>query len=121
MIATIAKTDSGTDANITFAVVTSAKVDDATQTDVTELEWFKIYEDGLTVTSTSASNGKAAPRQRQRHEWAADRLIANKGKVSFTIPPCIASGHYLLRHEIIGASSARALRSARGTDGGCGV
>lgn len=31
-----------------------------------------------------------------------DTLIANKGKVSFTIPQCIASGQYLLRHEIIG-------------------
>ena len=85
---------------------------DATQTDVTGLKWFKIYEDGMTVTSTSASNGKAAPRQRQRHEWAADRLIANKGKVSFTIPPCIASGHYLLRHEIIGALPSRPVSTA---------
>ncbi|EJF60005.1 glycoside hydrolase family 61 protein [Dichomitus squalens LYAD-421 SS1] len=70
-----------------------AKVPDATQSTVTGLQWFKIYEDGLT-----ASTG----------QWAVDRLIANKGKVSFTIPSCIESGQYLLRHEIIalhGASS----------------
>lgn len=35
--------------------------------------------------------------------WGVDRLIKNKGKVSFTIPSCIASGQYLLRHEIIGS------------------
>ena len=64
---------------------------DATQTDVTGLKWFKIYEDGLTVSTA---------------QWAVDRLIANKGKVSFAIPACIESGQYLLRHEIIGASSA---------------
>ena len=64
---------------------------DATQSTVTGLQWFKIYEDGLTVSTG---------------QWAVDRLIANKGKVSFTIPSCIQSGQYLLRHEIIGASSA---------------
>ncbi|KAI1790632.1 glycoside hydrolase family 61 protein [Ganoderma leucocontextum] len=70
-----------------------AKVPDATQTDVTGLQWFKIYEDGLTVSTA---------------QWAVDRMIANAGKVSFTIPSCIESGQYLLRHEIIalhGASS----------------
>lgn len=59
----------------------------ATQTTVTGLQWFKIYEDGLTP-STQA--------------WAVDRLIANKGKVTFQIPSCIQPGQYLLRHEIIG-------------------
>lgn len=34
--------------------------------------------------------------------WAVDTLIANKGKVTFTIPSCIEEGQYLLRHEIIG-------------------
>lgn len=28
-------------------------------------------------------------------------MIANKGKVTFTIPSCIPSGQYLLRHEMI--------------------
>ena len=79
----------------------SAKIPDATQSSVTGLQWFKIYEDGLTP-STQA--------------WAVDRLIQNKGKVSFTIPPCIVSGQYLLRHEIIGASPSAcpALRLPRG-------
>ena len=61
---------------------------DATQSDVTGLKWFKIYEDGLTVSTA---------------QWAVDRMIANAGKVTFTIPACIESGQYLLRHEIIGA------------------
>lgn len=39
--------------------------------------------------------------------WGVDRLIANKGKVSFTIPSCIEAGQYLLRAEIIGAYSHR--------------
>lgn len=70
----------------------SAKIPSATQTTVTGLQWFKIYQDGY-----DPSTGK----------WAVDTLIANKGKVSFTIPSCIASGQYLLRHEIIGMTLAR--------------
>ena len=35
-------------------------------------------------------------------KWGVDRLIANKGKVSFSIPSCIEAGQYLLRVEIIG-------------------
>jgi lytic cellulose monooxygenase (C4-dehydrogenating) len=65
----------------------SAKVPDATQEDVTGLEWFKIYEDGY-----DASTGV----------WAVDKLIENAGKVTFTIPECIEPGQYLLRHELIG-------------------
>ena len=64
-----------------------AKVNNATQTDVTGLQWFKIYEDGYTASDA---------------QWAVDRLIANKGKVTFTVPSCIEPGQYLLRHEIIG-------------------
>jgi cellulase len=66
-----------------------AKVNDATQTSVTGLKWFKIYEDGLDGTT-----------------WAVDKLISNKGKVSFTVPKCIASGQYLLRVELIALHSA---------------
>ncbi|KAK0201880.1 glycosyl hydrolase family 61-domain-containing protein [Desarmillaria ectypa] len=68
-----------------------AKVPSATQSTVTGLQWFKIYQDGY-------SNGV----------WAVDTLRANEGKVTFTIPSCIAAGQYLLRVEIIalhGASS----------------
>lgn len=49
------------------------------------MPWFKIYEDGLDSGT-----------------WAVDKLIANVGKVSFTIPSCIPAGQYLLRVELIG-------------------
>lgn len=62
-----------------------AQVDSATQTNVTGLKWFKIYHDGYT-------DGV----------WGVDRLIQNKGKVSFSIPSCVPAGQYLLRVEIIG-------------------
>ena len=65
----------------------SARIPNAQQSDVTGLQWFKIYEDGLIAANQS---------------WGVDRMIANKGKVTFTIPPCIAAGQYLLRHEMIG-------------------
>ncbi|KAJ7166111.1 glycosyl hydrolase family 61-domain-containing protein [Mycena filopes] len=68
-----------------------AKIPDAKQSDVTGLKWFKIYEDGLIAANQS---------------WGVDRMYANKGKVSFTIPPCIAAGQYLLRHEMIALHAA---------------
>nr|AAT64005.1 endoglucanase II [Volvariella volvacea] len=66
-----------------------AKVDNALTPNVTGLKWFKIYHDGL-------SNGV----------WAVDKLITNKGKVTFTIPNCIPPGHYLLRVELIALHAA---------------
>ncbi|TBU22682.1 glycoside hydrolase family 61 protein [Dichomitus squalens] len=75
-----------------------AKIPDATQSTVTGLQWFKIYEDGLTVSDGT---------------WAVDRLVANKGKVSFQIPSCIASGQYLLRHEIIALHAASSYPGAQ--------
>lgn len=77
---------------------TSAKIPDATQSDVTGLEWFKIYEDGLDASSQT---------------WAVDTLIANAGKVSFTIPSCIEPGQYLLRHEIIALHAASSYPGAQ--------
>ncbi|KAG6907198.1 hypothetical protein DXG01_009978 [Tephrocybe rancida] len=68
-----------------------AAIPNATQTDVTGLKWFKIYEDGLNTSDQS---------------WGVDRLIKNKGKVSFTIPSCIPAGQYLLRHELIALHAA---------------
>ncbi|KAJ7342665.1 glycoside hydrolase family 61 protein I [Mycena albidolilacea] len=65
-----------------------AQIPNALQSTVTGLKWFKIYEDGLIAANQS---------------WGVDRMYANKGKVTFTIPPCIAAGQYLLRHEMIGA------------------
>lgn len=35
-------------------------------------------------------------------KWGVDRLIANKGKVTFTLPSCIQAGQYLMRVELIG-------------------
>ncbi|KAL1612064.1 hypothetical protein SLS60_000287 [Paraconiothyrium brasiliense] len=55
--------------------------------------WFKIAEEGL------GSDGK----------WGVDKLIANGGVQTITIPQCIAPGQYLLRGELIalhGASSS---------------
>jgi hypothetical protein len=43
-------------------------------------------------------------------KWGVDRLIANKGVQTITIPKCIAPGQYLLRGELIalhGASSSK--------------
>lgn len=54
-----------------------AKVSSATGTPPKN-GWFKIYEDGL-------SGG----------QWAVAKLIANKGKVTVTIPACIAPGDYV--------------------------
>ncbi|KAI5119067.1 hypothetical protein M0805_001526 [Coniferiporia weirii] len=73
-----------------------AAIPDATQSDVTGLKWFKIYEDGLD------SSG-----------WGVDRLIANAGKVTFTLPSCIPAGQYLLRHEIIALHAAESYPGAQ--------
>ncbi|KAF8904931.1 glycoside hydrolase [Mucidula mucida] len=75
-----------------------AKVDNATNLDVTGLKWFKIYEDGLNTADQS---------------WGVDRMIANDGKVTFTIPSCIESGYYLLRHELIALHAASSYPGAQ--------
>ncbi|KAI0092864.1 glycoside hydrolase family 61 protein [Irpex rosettiformis] len=75
-----------------------AKIPNATQTDVTGLKWFKIYEDGFDPSTNT---------------WAVDTLIANKGKVTFTIPKCIEDGQYLLRHEIIALHAASSYPGAQ--------
>ncbi|RDB17866.1 putative endo-beta-1,4-glucanase D [Hypsizygus marmoreus] len=74
-----------------------AKVPSATQSSVTGLKWFKIYHDGLD------SSGK----------WGVDKLITNKGKVTFTIPSCIAAGQYLLRVELIALHGAQSYPGAQ--------
>lgn len=68
-----------------------AQIPNATQTAVTGLKWFKIWEDGFDANNST---------------WGVDRLIANKGKHTFTIPSCIASGNYLVRTEIIGEEAS---------------
>ncbi|KAL0961476.1 hypothetical protein HGRIS_006420 [Hohenbuehelia grisea] len=64
-----------------------APVPSATESDVTGLGWFKIFEDGLDPDT---------------HQWGSDHVFTNKGNVTFLIPPCIRSGQYLLRVEDIG-------------------
>ncbi|KAH7098074.1 glycoside hydrolase [Auriculariales sp. MPI-PUGE-AT-0066] len=58
--------------------------------------WFKIYQAGL-------SNGV----------WAVDTLIANGGKLTVTIPSCIAAGQYLIRGEIIALHAASSYPGAQ--------
>ena len=62
--------------------------------------WTKIAHDGLSGT-----------------QWAVDKLIANKGKHSVTIPSNLKAGNYLFRAEIIGLHEAETnynSNSARG-------
>jgi cellulase len=66
-----------------------AKVDGATTATTKDLSFFKINQGGF-------ENG----------EWAASKLIANNNTWSLTIPESIASGQYVLRHEIIALHSA---------------
>lgn len=56
--------------------------------------WFKIYEDGYTPDNA---------------QWAVNRLLANGGKVNFTIPSDISPGNYLLRGELLALHNAYAL------------
>eukprot|EP01114_Cavostelium_apophysatum_P018176 TRINITY_DN5568_c0_g1_i1.p1 TRINITY_DN5568_c0_g1~~TRINITY_DN5568_c0_g1_i1.p1 ORF type:complete len:335 (+),score=33.73 TRINITY_DN5568_c0_g1_i1:50-1054(+) len=61
--------------------------------------WFKIYEDGYTPSDK---------------KWAApDRLRANQGKVSVTIPSDISPGNYLVRTEIIALHEGYALHGSQ--------
>ncbi|KAH8823534.1 glycoside hydrolase family 61 protein [Flagelloscypha sp. PMI_526] len=62
--------------------------------------WVKIAEDGYDGT-----------------QWAVDKLIANKGKHSVTIPSSLAAGEYILRAEILALHESDTLfteNSARG-------
>jgi cellulase len=73
-----------------------AKVDDATAAKSADLNFFKIDAVGF-------ENGK----------WAAEKLVANNNTWSVTIPKNIASGQYVLRHEIIALHSAGQANSAQ--------
>ncbi|KAI0260243.1 glycoside hydrolase family 61 protein G [Gloeopeniophorella convolvens] len=75
-----------------------AAVPSATQTDVTGLKWFKIWEDGF---NTAAD------------QWGSDRLYINGGNATFTIPSCIPSGQYLLRVEDIALQMAQSSPGAQ--------
>ncbi|TFK19875.1 endoglucanase II, partial [Coprinopsis marcescibilis] len=75
-----------------------AKVKDARQADVEGLKWFKIYHEGYDQASRL---------------WASQKLINNKGKVSFKVPTCIESGQYLLRVEIVALHGATKVPGAQ--------
>jgi len=75
-----------------------AQVPNATQSTFTGLKWFKIWEDGLVVSSQT---------------WGVDRMIANAGKVTFQIPSCIPAGQYLMRHELIALHAAESYPGAQ--------
>ncbi|KAL1642767.1 hypothetical protein SLS58_005271 [Diplodia intermedia] len=70
-------------------IVYLAKVDNAATASPDGLEWFKIYEEGL-------SNG----------QWGVDTLLKNNGWATFVIPSCVASGQYLMRVEVIALHGA---------------
>lgn len=52
---------------------------------------FKIWQDGFDTGS---------------RKWGVDNLLNNNGWVYFNLPQCIASGHYLLRVEVLALHSA---------------
>ncbi|KUI70059.1 Endoglucanase-4 [Cytospora mali] len=73
--------------------------DDCVNVDKTSLEFFKI--DGVGLVSDTDVPGT----------WASDNLISNNNSWIVEIPSTLASGNYVLRHEII------ALHSAEESDG----
>ncbi|CAL1712873.1 unnamed protein product [Somion occarium] len=75
-----------------------ARVPDATQSTVTGLQWFKIWQDGLDSTT---------------HQWGSDKLFINKGNATFTIPSCLQAGQYLLRVESISLLDASSYPGAQ--------
>ena len=60
--------------------------------------WFKIQQEGRTGTS---------------NVWGASATMKSGGVVSYTVPQCIPSGYYLVRHEIIALHSAYAYPGAQ--------
>ncbi|KAJ5481629.1 hypothetical protein N7475_000441 [Penicillium sp. IBT 31633x] len=67
---------------------------DCASVDKTKLKFFKIDEAGLIDGSNTPGT------------WASDKLIAANNSYTVTIPSAIASGNYVLRHEIIALHSA---------------
>ncbi|KAH9229621.1 lytic polysaccharide monooxygenase, partial [Colletotrichum gloeosporioides 23] len=78
------------DSHIGPTITYMAKCPDAGCTDYlpgTDAVWFKVQEDGREGTSNT---------------WGATPLMkAGNSGVKYTIPECLAPGHYLVRHEII--------------------
>lgn len=70
--------------------------------DKTTLEWFKIDALGL-INPTAMTDGY----------WASDVMIANNNSWSVTIPPTIAQGNYVIRHETIALHAAASVGGAQ--------
>jgi hypothetical protein len=62
------------------------KVDDATTDNATGDGWFKLWDEGY-----NEGSGK----------WCTQRMIANAGRISVTIPDSLAGGDYLVRPELL--------------------
>jgi len=75
-----------------------AAIPSATQSTVTGLKWFKIFESGYNPTT---------------HQWGSDILFINGGNATFTIPSCLKAGQYLLRAESIALQSAASYPGAQ--------
>ncbi|KAF2471362.1 uncharacterized protein BDR25DRAFT_368188 [Lindgomyces ingoldianus] len=72
-----------------------AKCDgDCTTATADGLSFFKIDQSGLLDDTTVPGS------------WASDKLISNNNSWTVTIPSSIATGNYVLRHEIIALHSA---------------
>ncbi|TVY15519.1 Endoglucanase-4 [Lachnellula arida] len=69
--------------------------------DKTTLEWFRI--DAVGLIDNSLTDGY----------WATDQLIADNNTWTVVIPPTIAPGNYVLRHEIIALHSAASANGAQ--------
>lgn len=90
-----------------------AKVNSALQTDIIGLNWLKVSQTKSRNTAVSIPpqiyhDGLVASTQ----VWAVDKLIASGGKVSFTIPKCIAKGESLSFHvKLVPHKTVRELSS----------
>ncbi|KXN88112.1 putative endo-beta-1,4-glucanase D [Leucoagaricus sp. SymC.cos] len=73
-----------------------AAITSATQSSVSGLKWFKIWQDGYDGI-----------------RWGSDHLFTNGGNATFTIPSCIAAGDYLLRVEAIDLLTATSYPGAQ--------
>jgi cellulase len=69
--------------------------------DKTTLEWFKI--DHLGLINPAVTDGY----------WASDLMIANNNSWEVIIPPSIAPGNYVIRHETIALHAAGTVGGAQ--------
>ncbi len=53
--------------------------------------WFKIWDQGYDTTSS---------------QWCTEKLIANKGLISVTLPNNLAGGYYFVRTELLALQNA---------------